>query len=194
MKVPPRKCLIGLGALLLPLLVFWWCGGFRGITPPTRLAVLLVAVEGDPMHHPPGRSTVLNGITGLSAIFAVTNLSPDASIWFDTCAVEQKVEGGWRRIPVAPYGSRVTDQVRVGGNPWFGIASEEVNDAYPPETCWHYVVAWPPDVPTNASWRLQLRYGPQPSPKATKLDDALGLVLFAKRGRGQTILTPEVRQ
>ena len=177
----------------MPLLVFWWGEGFRA-AKLTRLGVVLLAVERDPTHHPPERSTVLNGITGLCAIFAVTNSSEEASLWFDTCAVEQKTEGGWRRTEVAPYELRVIRKPGVGGTPWNGIASDDVNHVYPPGTCWNYVVAWPPGVPTNATWRLELRYWRRASPRAMKLDDRFGVELFARRGRGQTILTPEVRQ
>ena len=194
MKLPHRKYLIGLGALLLLLLVFWLGGGFRVFSAPARLAVVFVGVESDAVSRPPRATTVLNGVTGLCAIFAVTNAGKDASIWFDTCAVEERVGAEWRRIGLPPYSSRVTEVLRVGGKPWFGIASDEVNNVYPPGAGWYYVVAWPPDVPTNASWRLILRYGRAPSPLARKLDDALGLSLFSKRRRGQTITTAEVRQ
>jgi hypothetical protein len=179
---------------LLLFVVFWSCGGFPAFKP-TRLAVVLAAVEADPMHHlPRERATVLNGITGLCAIFAVTNLSQEDSVWFDTCAVEQKVEGKWLHMPVPPYARRVTDQIRAGRKPWYGIASDEVNHIYPPGTCWNYAVAWPPDLPTNAVWRLQLRYGRQPSPKAKKIDDAIRINLFARHGKGDVLFTPEVKQ
>ena len=152
----------------------------------------LVAVENDPTRFRPNGPTVLNGSPGLCAIFAVTNLSQDVSIWFDTCAIEQKVGGEWRRIPVPPYQARVSAQLRIGATPWFAIASDEVNHVYPPGTCWNYVVAWPREVPTNATWRLEVRYGRQPSARARKLDDAIGFNLFARRGKAQSLSTPEV--
>ncbi len=192
MNLPPSKYVIGVGLLLL-LLVCWWGGGLR-VAKPTRLGVQLLAVASDPMHRPAERATVLNGITGLSAIFAITNDSQDASVCFDTCAIEQKSQGEWQRTEVPPYDSRVTQKRRVGGTPWVGIASEDVNHVYPPGTCWNYVVEWPPGVPTNATWRLQLRYWRRASPTAMKLDDKLGIDLFPRRGRAQTISTPEVRQ
>ena len=74
----------------------------------------------------------------------------------------------------------------------FGMANDEVNSVYAPATGWFYLVGWPPDVPTNATWRLEVRYGRAPSRAAEKLDDALGLHVFARRGKGQTIWTPEV--
>jgi hypothetical protein len=194
MKLPRRTYLLGLGAFLLPLLVLWLCGGLGAASAPAKLAVVLVGVERDPVSHPPKGRTVLNGGTGLCAIFAITNIGKDASIWFDTCAVEQKVGAEWRRFAVHPYASRVVEQIRAGGKPQFWIASDEVNNVYPPGTGWFYVVPWPPDVPTNTSWRLQLRYGRAPSPVARKLDDTLGLSFFAKRKKGQTITTAEVRQ
>lgn len=192
MNLPPPKYVLGV-AVLLPLLVCWWGGGFQA-AKPTKLGVeLLAVVTDDPMHRRAERSTVLNGITGLSAIFAVTNGSQDASLYFDTCAVEQKIQGEWQRTEVPPYESRVRQKRGVGAPPWSGIASDDVG-GYPPGTCWNYVVAWPPGVPTNATWRLQLRYWRCASPTAMKLDDELGIDLFPRRRSGQTILTPEVRQ
>jgi hypothetical protein len=193
MKVPPRRFLVLMGALLSLLLVFWLSGGFQGFPQPPRLAVGFVTVESDPFFHPMRGPTVLNGAAGLCAIFAVTNAGKDTSVWFDTCAVEQNVGTEWRRTPVLPYALRVTEIPRIGETPWVGITSDSVNNNYPPGTAWYYVVEWPPGVPTNACWRLELRYGAQPSPKAQKLDDALGVRLFSKRGRGETLLTPEVR-
>jgi hypothetical protein len=193
MNLPPAKHGLGVGALLLLLLLLCWGAGLRA-AKPVRLEVLFLAVVEDPTHRPPERPTVLNGITGLSAIFAITNGSQDASVWFDTCAIEQKIQGEWQWTEVPPYESRVSQKRGAGGTPWSGIASADVNHVYPPGTCWNYVVAWPPGVPTNASWRLQLRYWRRASPTAMKLDDKLGVNLFARRGRGQTILTPEVSQ
>jgi hypothetical protein len=98
MKSPSRKLLFGLGALLLLALVIW--SGFRvGSTPP-RLAVVLVGVENDPISHPPNGQTVLHGGRGLCAIFAVTNIAKDASIW-------------WRLQPMRLGGLRCV----TGGHP-----------------------------------------------------------------------------
>lgn len=194
MKPTRRTCFIGLGAILLLLLVFWLSGGLRVFAAPARLAVGFVGVEDDPVSRPARGPTVLNGVTGLCAIFAVTNVGKDASIWFDTCAVEQRVGAKWRRIAVPPYATRVDEPMRSGGKPWFGITSDGVNNVYPPGTSWYYAVAWPPDVPTNASWRLQLRYGRSPSWLAKKIDATLGLEVFTKRRTGQTISTSEVKR
>ncbi len=137
----------------------------------------------------------MNGITGLCAVFALTNHGgTNNSIWFDTCAIEQRVGTDWRRIDVPPYPAR-SQQKADGSRPWFGIASDDAPmSSFLPETCVYFVVEWPRDVPTNGCWRLQLRYGPNPSPIAKKWDDTLGSHWFARRRIEGTIYTPEVRQ
>lgn len=194
MRLPRRSFLVGVGVALLATVLFWLCGGLRIGSAPTRLAVVFVNVQNDPVSHPPKGPTVLHGGLGLCAIFAVTNVGTDASMWFRTSAVEHRVGEEWRRNPVPPYRSRVVDQLRTGGKPWFLIDSDDVNDVFPPGRGWYYAVPWPPDVPTNAVWRLELRYGRLPSPRARKVDDQLGVRLFARRGQGRTLVTPEVRR
>ena len=193
MRRVPRKYQIVAALILLPVLVFWLFGGFRTGSPSARLTVGFLGAQYDPVSHPPNGPTVLNGGTGRCAVFAVTNAGENASLWFDTCALEQKVAGEWRRTPVPPYALRVVDRLRAGSNAWFLIASDEVNNVYPPGRAWFFVVAWPPDVPTNSCWRLGLRYGPAPSATASKLDAALGINFFARR-RGEMLFTPEVRR
>jgi hypothetical protein len=192
MKSPSCKYLFGLGALLLLALVVW--SGFRAGSTPPRLAIELAGVENDPITHPPNGLTVLHGGRGLCAIFAVTNISKDASIWFTTWGLEQKVGAEWRRIRVPRYESRVVGKLRAGGDPWFLVDSDDVNNVFPPGRGWYYVVPWPANVPTNAAWRLKLRYGRAPSQMAEKIDNQLGVRFFAKRRKGQTMATSEVRQ
>jgi hypothetical protein len=193
MKRRPQQYLPVLGALLFLLLLFGWGNGIRRGSAPPRLAVGLVAVENNPGHPRARAPTVLNGITGLCAIFALTNISKDASIWFDTSAVEQRVGSEWRRIPVPPYESRERIHLQ-GGKPWWAIASNSTGTKFSPGTSCHFVVAWPPDLPTNASWRLELCCGPEPSANARKWDAMLGFRWFTRRTKGQTVYTPEVRQ
>jgi hypothetical protein len=191
MKSRGRKCLFGLGALALLSLLVW--SGFRADSTP-RLTVMLVGVENDPISHPPDGPTVLHGGRGLCAVFAVTNISKQDAIWFNTCAVEHKVGLEWRRTLVPSYLSRVLSE-----KPWLLIDSDDVNDVYPPGRAWYYVVPWPPNIPTNATWRLQLRYGRTPSAFTKKMSSAfdftgkLGSTLFNKRRAEGTLLTPEVR-
>jgi hypothetical protein len=193
-----RKHLFAVGALLLVALVIW--SGLRRGSAPPRLAVGLVAIDNNPGSRPQLIPMVLNGNTGLCAVFAVTNVAKDASIWFNTSALEQKVGSEWRRTVLPPYHVRVDDELRAGRKPWFLIDSDDVYDLCPPGRAWYYAVAWPPDVPTNGVWRLQLRYGRAPSALTVKLSDAfdftgrLGAILFNKHRTQGTLVTPEVRQ
>ncbi len=192
MKLPRLRYLFGLGALVLLSLLVW--SGFRADSTP-RLTVVFVGAENDPISHPPNGPTVLHGGRGLCAVFAVTNISKQDAIWFNTCAVEQKVGSEWRRTLVPSYLSRV-----LGAKPWFLIDSDDVNDVYPPGRAWYYVVPWPPNLPTNAIWRLQLRYGRAPSAFTKKMSSTfdftgkLGSALFNTRRATGTLVTPEVRQ
>ena len=65
---------------------------------------------------------------------------------------------------------------------------------WPPGFGCFYAVPWPPGIPTNASWRLRVRYGPAPSPLAQKLADKLDLIFLTRRKGEHTVLTSEVRQ
>jgi hypothetical protein len=129
--------------------------------------------------------TIINpgelGMSDLYALFAVTNAGKDASIWFDTASVEQKTEAGWQRI--VPTRSS-----------WGGITSDCLNMYWPPGYGCFYAVAWPPGIPTNAPWRLKVKYGKAPSPLATKIADNLGLKFIAPRRQERTVSTLEVRQ
>jgi hypothetical protein len=193
-----RKHLYALGALVLVTLVAW--SALRKVSVSPRLAVGLVAVESEPGSHPQKLPMVLHGNTGLCAVFAVTNVAKDASIWFNTYALEVKVGAEWRRTVLPPYHTRVDDELRAWRKPWFLIDSEDIYDVCPPGRAWYYAVAWPPNVPTNGTWRLELRYGIAPSALTVKLNDAfdftgtLGSVLFNKHRVQGTLLTPEVKQ
>ncbi len=155
----------------------------------------LVGVENDPISHPPNGPTVLHGGRDLCAVFAVTNISKRDAILFNTCAVEQRVGQEWRRTLVAAYLARVLAQ-----KPWLLIDSDDVNDVYPPGRAWYYVVPWPPNIPTNATWRLQLRYGGAPSAFTKKMSSTfdftgeVGSTLFNMRRATGTLVTPGVRQ
>ncbi|MEI6392589.1 MAG: hypothetical protein WCT12_15970 [Verrucomicrobiota bacterium] len=174
MKSPSRKCLFAFGALLLLSLVIW--SALRLRSAPAPLAVVLVGVQDKPLSHK--GPTVRNGGRGPYAIFAFTNSSTHDSVWFNVWALEQKVGAEWRRTALAD-------------------SDEHNNGVYPPGRGWYYVVPWLPDIPTNASWRLQVHYGRTPS----EVDSAFG---FAKRFLGftpvnkrraeATLVSPEVRQ
>lgn len=154
-----------------------------------------MAVQNEPLAHWHKAATVMHGSRGLCAIFGVTNTSAHDSIWFNTWALDQKVGGEWRQQVLPPYASRSR-----GAKACYLIDSDDVNNVYPPGRGWYYVVPWPPDIPTNAAWRLELRYGRAPSPLIKTMDRAfaftriLGFTVFDKRRAEATLLTPEVRQ
>lgn len=190
MKLPLRKCLVPLGALLLALFMYWLYARFMIASESPRLAITLIGVETDPGSRRPVRGpTIVNGATGLCAVFFVTNTGMDGPIWFDTSAVEQREGTDWKRIPVPPYATRA-ERRTAGYKTWQGIAGE----SWPPGTGWYMLVEWPPDVPTNALWRLELHCGPEPSERAKKWDERIGFDLFARRKARQIIYAPEVRQ
>ncbi len=201
MKPLSPKRLLALGALLLLALAMGSRIRGRAVSPPP--AVGLLSVENNPLAHPPRVPGVFNGVTGLSAFFVVTNVGKDAGIWFDTCALEQKVGAEWQRTPVPPYTVRVVQRLLAGQKPWHLIASDFFPGTDPmlrPGTVCSFAVEWPPSVPTNATWRLQLRYGRAPSAFTRKMSDTfdftgkLGSMLFNTRRADGMLLTPEVRQ
>lgn len=187
-----RKVLLSFAALLLLGGLLW--SAFRARTASPPLAVVLVKVQNDPLSHWHQPGTVLHGGRGLCAIFAVTNTSPRDRLWFNTWALEEKIGPQWRRTILATYASR-----NRAGHPAFLIDSEDVNDLYPPGRAWYYVVPWPSGIPTNATWRLLVRYGKAPSPLTIKLADtfdftkSFGFTLFNKRRPEGTLVTAEVR-
>ncbi|MCL5096611.1 MAG: hypothetical protein M1608_03565 [Candidatus Omnitrophica bacterium] len=152
-----------------------------------------MAIETNAAARPVRAPTVNANFKGLCAIFAITNAGKRASVWFDTCAVEQRVGSGWRRFEVQPYNTRGYPETG-GANPWHGIASDMSGADLAPGTYLNYAVEWPREVPTNASWRLELLCGIEPSTAARKWDANLGIRWFTRRRNGQTIYTAEVRR
>ena len=103
------------------------------------------------------------GATGRCALFWVTNITAHYT-WFQTTSVEQKAETGWQEcIP-----SR-DSWCGVGGSGW------------PPRFGRVQAIGWPPGLPTNASWRLQVRYGPDPPPWAISVNTKFHRVIFHSR-------------
>jgi hypothetical protein len=167
-------------ALLVLSLVSWFTLASRNRSAPNKLAVILVGLTNNPtrtMGPPPVE--VCQGGTGLYALFLVTNITRNQFLWFKTAFVEQKTQGGWERL--------------VPGNTlWSGVEGSLWMPSY---SCL-MAVAWPPGLSTNASWRLQVSYGREPSRFGIllnqKLEPMLGRELFHSGPEENKIASPEV--
>jgi len=116
------------------------------------------------------------GATGRCALFWVTNITAH-HIWFQTTSVEQKTETGWQVfIP-----SRRS---------WSGVGGSDRL----PSSGRVQAVGWPPGLPTNASWRLRVRYGRDPSPLGNIINQKLGRVIFHSGTERTLIASSEVKQ
>ncbi|WP_150107626.1 hypothetical protein [Pedosphaera parvula] len=121
--------------------------GFKAIQASTRLPNDLSVVFVGFTNNPTGTFRPIRviipptGATGLCALFRVGNVGSNRFIAFETIAGEQKTERGWEPFQVSG----------VGGSVWT-----------PGYSCL-YAVPWPTGVPTNATWRLQLRWNREAS-------------------------------
>ena len=147
--------------ILLLVAYLFWMGGQAGPTSP-KLSVVFVGMTNNPIRTmTPTRLAVCQGATGRCAMFMVSNISSNRYIWFNTASVEQKTETGWQQF-IPSSGS------------WFGLEGGEWSPGY---GCL-VAVGWPPGLATNASWRLQVRYGREPSSLGIKLNKMIGRQLF----------------
>jgi hypothetical protein len=125
----------------------------------------------------PIRVAVTQDATGLCALFLVTNISAKQYIWFKTASVEQKTEAGWK--PFVPK-----------GGPWTGVEGQLWSPGY---GCL-IAVGWPPGLATNATWRLQMRYGRDPSTLGIIINQKTGREFFPRGKAEWTIISSEVNR
>jgi|SRR5581483_5032841 len=143
--------------LLLLALLLW--ASSRPVPAATSLSVGFVGMTNGPARQmKPTRIEVCQGATGLCAMFLVRDVSSNRWIWFKTASIEHKTPTGWQTF--LPKGTS-----------WSGINGGYWSPGY---GC-IFAVGWPPGLPTNATWRLRVSYGPEPS--------TLGMVLNRKLGR-----------
>ena len=162
--------------LILMALSFW--GGAHASAPPKQLSVVFVGMTNSPVPQMrPTRIEVCQGATGLCAMFWVSNSCATESIWFETDSVEQKTETGWQHV--VPSGLSWSG---VEGSVWF-----------PGYGCL-YAVGWPPGLPTNATWRLQVCSGREPSGLRQLVNEKIGRRIFRSGGGNAIVLSTEVRQ
>ncbi len=82
----------------------------------------------------------------MCALFLVTNTTRIEFLWFKTACAEEKSGGEWK-------------QIVPGANAWSGVEGY----LWMPASGCYMAVGWPPGLSTNASWRLRVRYGRDPS-------------------------------
>lgn len=122
----------------------------------------------------PTRIELCQGAAGLCAMFWVGNFPSNQFTRFNTVSVEQKTETGWQTFSPS-------------GNAWSGVAGNLWRSGY---DCF-YAVGWPPGLPTNAVWRLQVRYGKEPSGLGVRLKQILGWDIYSL-STGRVIPSAEV--
>jgi hypothetical protein len=153
----------------------------RGGTPPNKLAVIFIEMTNNPTRTMgPPRVEVCQGATGNCALFLVTNITKKEYLWFKTAFAEQKVGTAWK-------------QLNPGTNAWSGIEGSLWMPGY---GCF-MAVGWPPGLPTNATWRLRVRYGKDPSGLGIIINQklaepALGRDLFQSSKAANAVTSSEV--
>jgi hypothetical protein len=155
----PRQSIAVLAAIVLLLAVYLLRTGASAGRPTAMLSVVFVGMTNNPTRQmTPTRIEVAQGATGDCALFWVTNVAAKQFIWFKTASIEQKTDAGWK--PFVP-----------SGGSWSGVEGSLWSPGY---GCL-MAVGWPPGLATNATWRLQVRYGRDPS--------TIGIIINQKAGR-----------
>lgn len=158
--------------LLLLALVLW--SGSRPVLAAPSLSVGFVGLTNGPARQmKPTRIEVCQGATGLCAMFSVRDVSSNRWIWFKTTSIEQKTPTGWRTF-------------LPNGTPWSGVEGGLWSPGY---GCL-YAVGWPPGLPTNATWRLRVSYGREPSTLRRRVNRMIGLAIF-RSGREESVIASE---
>lgn len=169
-----RKRILIFGVLLLGLVFFVW-----NVVPTQKGAKLSVTFAGftnNPVRGvtPTGRIEVCAGATGTCALFFVRNVTTNQYLWFNTASVEREGEQGWERFePI--------------GGVWSGVEGSLWGPSY---GCL-YAVGWPPGLPTNSAWRLQVRYGRDPSLFGIVINQRIGRQIF-RSGKEEAVLPSDV--
>lgn len=163
-------------AALLVLGVYWSWSELGRRVQPQKLAVLFTGMTNNVTRTMgPPRIEVCGGSSGDCALFLVTNVSRGQYLWFKTAWVERKAETGWERFTP-------TNQS------WSGPEGSLWAPAY---GCF-FAVGWPPGLPTNGCWRLQMRYGRDPSALGIIINQHTGREFFHSGQAESTFPSPEV--
>lgn len=146
--------------------------------PVTPLSVAFIALTNNPARQwTPTRIEMCQGATGLCGMFFVRNASSNRVLWFKTVGVEQKTSAGWQTCVTS-------------NTPWSGVEGSVWTPGY---GCF-YAVGWPPGLPTNATWRLRVAYGYDPSLMKMVLNQKIGKDIFHSGGQEAVVASTEVRQ
>ena len=158
--------------LLLLALVLW--SSSRPVPVVPSLSVSFAGITNSPARQmKPTRIELCKGATGLCAMFSVRNVSPNRGIWFETASIEQKTAMGWQTF-------------LPNGTSWSGVNGGRWSPGY---GCF-FAVGWPPGLPTNATWRLRVSYGREPSTFGMVVNKKTGLEIF-RRGREEAEVSSE---
>lgn len=172
-----RRYEVLFSVLIVFLLAYtWWLAGSSNVSSKSNLSVVFVGFTNNPQHSmEPVRVEVCQGATGVCALFRVTNASTNRWIRFDTSTVERKDGQGWAQF--SPVGS------------WAGVGGSVWSPGY---SCL-YAVEWPPGLPTNTAWRLQLSIAHEPSGLRAFVNRMLHREVFGAYG-SQAGVSSEVSQ
>ena len=169
-----HKYIVTVFALVLLLLALVLWGSSRQAPGAASLSVRFAGMTNGPARRmTPTRIEVCQGATGLSAIFSVRDVSSNHWIWFKTSSIEQKTPTGWQTFS-------------PNGTPWSGVEGGYWSPGY---GCL-YAVGWPPGLPTNATWRLRVSYGRDPSGWRMVVNRKLGREIFHS-GREEAVISSE---
>lgn len=169
-----HKYAVTISAFALLLLAFVLWGRSRPMPAVTSLSVGFVGLTNGPARQmKPNRIIVCEGATGLCAMFLVRDVSSNRWIWFKTASIEQKTPTGWQTF-------------LPNGTPWSGVEGGLWSPGY---GCL-YAVGWPPDLPTNATWRLRVSFGREPSTLRRRVNRMSGLAIF-RSGREESVIASE---
>jgi hypothetical protein len=136
---------------------------------PQSVSVSFVCLTNNPVatfSSPIGRVAVAMGATNLCAVFWFTNAGA-ASVWFTTDCAERKVDGKW------------VECARPSGQ-WNGLEG----GMWTKGSGCLYAVGWPPGLPANATWRLQIRCGNDLSAFKSIINQKFGAVFGPSKSFG----------
>lgn len=172
-----RRNIILITVLVLPFLASLCWIALKPASPAkSDLSVEFMGMTNNPEHTmTPVRVEVIPGTPGRHALFRVKNNNPDKLIRFDTSCVETNDGQGWKKF--VPAG----DWAGVGGSEWF-----------PGYSCF-YAIAWPPGLPTNVVWRMQMSVAREPTGLRQKINEFTVRKIFGDYDY-QTTASSEVKQ
>jgi hypothetical protein len=165
------------GFLLLLLILALLLARLPREAPPTGdLAVTFLGVTNNPIRSfTPVRLEMLQGTTGLCAIFRIANVTSNYFLEFEGAGVE--------RLSAEKGGTNSFSQRYSGtlGSRWT-----------PGYSCL-YAFSWPPEVPTNENWRLVLTVQREPGGIRRHINDYMQRDVFTLRPYAQhTIRSTQV--